>query len=490
MFTSSEYGQANVILAVAHELLLLCEYEVHIASFKAFRSRINELNHSIPKNIHPAIPHRVSGMPITETLVAKNQFIEPYSPSIKGALSTYKITMPALANTWEGPEYIAGFKTCLSILCSVNPNLVVAEPLMCQGLEACETLNYKCVVLSPNTFQDMFRRRQSLPTQLLRIPAFSSAFAYPLPLSKIPANLYLSIMLPWSFHTSPEIKSFKKFRKSHDLPPLPPVFNIWNERHHYIFPSTPETDYPCHIPSNVISCGPITLPEAPISKKDPELFSWLKRGPTVLLNLGSYIAVDDTMADEIAFGLKILLHRIPGLQVLWKLKTKTETENGISSAQTPADRLKGIGIKGDSVHAISEEIANGRVRIVEWLGVDPLAVMKTGNIMCSVHHGGPNSFHEALSAGVPQVVVPCWLKNIDTANRVEWLGIGVYGSRSAAPSIEVGELFRSIMRVLGEGEQAVEVRQRARELATICNRYGGRKTVCDKIVEILESSLR
>lgn len=213
------------------------------------------------------------------------------------------------------------------------------------------------------------------------------------------------------------------------------------------------------------------------------------------------------MADEIAFGLKILLHRIPGLQVLWKLKTKTETENGISSAQTPADRLKGIGIKGDSVHAISEEIANGRVRIVEWLGVDPLAVMKTGNIMCSVHHGGPNSFHEALryatcfckyftsiltheSAGVPQVVVPCWLKNIDTANRVEWLGIGVYGSRSAAPSIEVGELFRSIMRVLGEGEQAVEVRQRARELATICNRYGGRKTVCDKIVEILESSLR
>lgn len=172
LFTNSEYGQANVILAIAYELLLLCEYEVHIASFKAFRSRINELNRSIPKTILPAIPHTVSGMPMMETLIAKNQFIGPYSPGTQGALSTYKVTIPALANTWEGPEYIASFKSCLSILCSVNPNLVVVEPLMCQGLEACETLNYKCIILSPNTFQDMFRRQQPLPTQLLRIPAY------------------------------------------------------------------------------------------------------------------------------------------------------------------------------------------------------------------------------------------------------------------------------------------------------------------------------
>lgn len=32
-FTSSEYGQANVILAVSYELLILQKYEVHIASF-------------------------------------------------------------------------------------------------------------------------------------------------------------------------------------------------------------------------------------------------------------------------------------------------------------------------------------------------------------------------------------------------------------------------------------------------------------------------
>lgn len=203
-------------------------------------------------------------------------------------------------------------------------------------------------------------------------------------------------MLPWSLYTSPIIKSLKKFRKSHDLPPLPPIFNIWNERHHYLVPSTPESDYPCHIPSNVTPCGPITLPNAPISKKDPQLFAWLKRGPTVLFNLGSHIVVDDTMAVEIAFGLKILLHRIPGLQVLWKLKTKRERGHGISSAQNPADGFKGTGIKGNSVQAISKEILDGRVGIVEWLGVDPLSAMKTGNVMCSVHNGGSNSFHEAL----------------------------------------------------------------------------------------------
>jgi UDP:flavonoid glycosyltransferase YjiC (YdhE family) len=90
------------------------------------------------------------------------------------------------------------------------------------------------------------------------------------------------------------------------------------------------------------------------------------------------------------------------------------------------------------------------------------------------------------SAGVPQVVVPCWFDTLDCANRVEWLGVGVYGSRSATPSVEAGELFRSIMRVLGEGEQALGIKQRARELAIICNRYGGRRRACDKIIAILE----
>jgi hypothetical protein len=172
LFTNSEYGQANVILAVAYELLLLGEYEVHIASFKSLRSRINDLNRSISKSVLPAIFHTVVGASAMEALIAKNEFIGPYPPGIKGAIATYKVTIPALATIWEGPEYMTGYKSCLRILCSVNPNVVVLEPFMCQGIEACETLSYKNVILSPDPFQEVFRKQQPLFKQLLRIPAY------------------------------------------------------------------------------------------------------------------------------------------------------------------------------------------------------------------------------------------------------------------------------------------------------------------------------
>jgi UDP:flavonoid glycosyltransferase YjiC (YdhE family) len=41
--TASEYGESNVVLAVAYELLLRQKYEVHIASFSPLESRVRRL---------------------------------------------------------------------------------------------------------------------------------------------------------------------------------------------------------------------------------------------------------------------------------------------------------------------------------------------------------------------------------------------------------------------------------------------------------------
>ena len=89
---------------------------------------------------------------------------------------------------------------------------------------------------------------------------------------------------------------------------------------------------------------------------------------------------------------------------------------------------------------------------------------------------------------MPQVVLPCWLDTLEFANRVEWLGIGVYGSRSAAPSVESQELSQALLKVLGDGVEAVQLKQRAKELAEISGKVGGRKKAFDKIIEILEGS--
>jgi hypothetical protein len=43
LFTSSEYGQANVVLALAYELALRPNVVVHISSFAIFEKRVARL---------------------------------------------------------------------------------------------------------------------------------------------------------------------------------------------------------------------------------------------------------------------------------------------------------------------------------------------------------------------------------------------------------------------------------------------------------------
>lgn len=46
-----------------------------------------------------------------------------------------------------------------------------------------------------------------------------------------------------------------------------------------------------YLPPNVTCAGPILLSGTPAAQQDPELAAWLKRAPTVLINLGSHLAV-------------------------------------------------------------------------------------------------------------------------------------------------------------------------------------------------------
>lgn len=209
-------------------------------------------------------------------------------------------------------------------------------------------------------------------------------------------------MLLWILVTSPKVKGLMSWRKARQLPKLPPVFNIWQKENHYLVQSVPETDYPCYIPLNVTPCGPILLPVRSVSDHDPELEAWLARGPTVLINLGSHIRMDDDMARQFALGLKIALDKMPDIQVLWKLKTSGGL--AVSSQVKTTSGFQGAGIAQESLEAIKTSMSSGRVKLLEWLTVDPLAVLQSGHVVCSVHHGGSNSFHEALRCIIPFIL--------------------------------------------------------------------------------------
>jgi hypothetical protein len=170
LLTSSEFGQANVILAVAYELLLRQEYDVHIASFAPLESRIHDLNALLPQNASPAIFHTIAGPSLSHCLEEKNESIGPFPPGIMGALKTYRITLPAMATGWDMTQYMVGYESCLQKLRDVDPDLIVIEPCFFPGLDACTALSRKYVVLSPNTFQEILRYQQPKFNLICRNP--------------------------------------------------------------------------------------------------------------------------------------------------------------------------------------------------------------------------------------------------------------------------------------------------------------------------------
>jgi len=90
-----------------------------------------------------------------------------------------------------------------------------------------------------------------------------------------------------------------------------------------------------------------------------------------------------------------------------------------------------------------------------------------------------------ISTGVPQVVLPVWVDLYDFATRAEWLGIGIWGNKKAAPSWSSEELSASILRTLGDGEEATRIRKNARDLADFIEKKGvGRSLAAQEIANL------
>lgn len=206
---------------------------------------------------------------------------------------------------------------------------------------------------------------------------------FPVPWYLIWANIYLTIRVVIARITNPLLKELTQYRQRCGIKGnIPSLFEGFGKVQ-VLVPSTPETDLPLVVPSHIIGCGPMLRPCAPVAKTHPELESWLSQGPTVLVNLGSHILFDEAFATEFATGLRVLLDRRPDIQVLWKLKTQGETRENLYA-------------EDGGFQVIAKELASGRVRIEDWLPTEPIAILEGGHVICMVHHGGSNSYHEAI----------------------------------------------------------------------------------------------
>lgn len=64
--------------------------------------------------------------------------------------------------------------------------------------------------------------------------------------------------------------------------------------------------------------------------------------------------------------------------------------------------------------------------------------------------------------------------------QAEYLGIGTFGNRRAAPNAEAEEFSSSLLKVIGNEK----MKQRAVEVAEQCRKRGGARAASDKILEL------
>ena len=88
-------------------------------------------------------------------------------------------------------------------------------------------------------------------------------------------------------------------------------------------------------------------------------------------------------------------------------------------------------------------------------------------------------------AGVPHIVLPVWYDTYDFASRVEYLGIGIYGSKSCSPKVKAEEFGNALMRVVGHESQ--RFREKARKLQGVCQERGfGRVVGAKKVLGLAQ----
>ncbi|KAK4098901.1 glycosyltransferase family 1 protein [Parathielavia hyrcaniae] len=485
LITNSEFGQANVFLAAGHALVSRDpDVQVHYASFPALSKPVSEASAyalQCTPNSRPFVFHALQGVSFVDVFQSFNGF-ETISkrPGLVNTPEYLRMAMKIVL-PWSAPEFITIFRSLVQIIEEVGPDLAVVDSLFGPGHTACDHVGLPHMILSPNAIKDMTLATQPWGAMFWKYPISGSALPFPIPWHLLPLSIYYGLCAVWYHFTDPTHHATAAAIQRETGGTSPTTYDkIIMDRapkQRILVASRPEMDFPLLVPDHIVPCGPIIRPVPAVSDVDPGLHAWLCEGPVVLVNLGSHTVMAEKEAVEMAGALRVLLGKAAGevkwrgLRVLWKLKKK-RTAGG------------GYGFEpGSALHDIlGRELDEDRVRIAEWITCEPVAVLETGNVVCAVSHGGANSVHEAIHAGVPQVLVPSWADCYDYGVRVEYLGVGRWGNRQAAPVWSTSELGPILVDVV-MGPNADTVRTRAKELAALCSKTPGADVAAKAILD-------
>jgi hypothetical protein len=140
LFTNSEHGQANVFLATSHALLQLGA-EVHFASFPAIENTVKALSKDIRF-------HAVDGVDM-KTAYPRDEVarsgLEGKTPGFWSMPAIFRICLRTVM-PWSGPEYVDIYRSVISILQEVVPDIIAIDPAFSPAITACRHLGERFLI--------------------------------------------------------------------------------------------------------------------------------------------------------------------------------------------------------------------------------------------------------------------------------------------------------------------------------------------------------
>ncbi|KAG9197459.1 hypothetical protein G6514_001556 [Epicoccum nigrum] len=389
------------------------------------------------------------------------EFLPKHRPGLIGTASGFDKAYSRVLAPWNGKDYVSIFDACCHLIKDLNPALVVLDPILSPAYDAAVSLKSRHLVLSPNTFKDHATGSQPGVNSLYKLPCLGSGYSIPMSPLTVLFNVYLLLALHVNGHWSAQVKKLEETRCQRGITSRLGSIALFDEPPPeliFLVQSVPESDFPLQVPANLLGCGPILPSFSPLAKTHPDLATWLNTGPTIVINMGSHVTHATQQTAEIMAAVVVCIQKNEKLQVLWKLQSDNAPD--VPAALRP------------------------RLRIMSWLPSTPAAILTASATICAyVYHGGSNSFHEAVAAGVPHVVCPVWLDTYDFATRVEHLGIGLWANRGCAPDVDRVSLRRALEQVIS-GAAAEEMRRKARSLAKTAGGVdSGRRYAANRILD-------
>ncbi|KAK8136774.1 hypothetical protein PG984_004714 [Apiospora sp. TS-2023a] len=466
---TSDHGLSNVHLATAQGLLERHPHvHLHFASFEPLLPRLHRIS-SYDQNPdkYDIQFHRIDGLSVIDACrtFGKNTSNSVHPRGLAGIAHLCK-DIQLFISPWSGKDHLSIYNQVKSIIDAVDPAVVVVDTLFRPALDATRDKNRLHAFITPNTLIENFPAEQPWGKMFWKYPAMGSGLPYPVPWSKIPENILLNVRFIWSMLFMPDIQEKRDFLKAHGLTDPLNFLRLHRPDVPWLTQTTPGASLPVDVvPQNVTCTGPMTLSLGSAAEQDEELATWLARVPTILINLGGGFVYPESYALAMAQAIAKLLQDLPlPVQVLWKCR-------------------KDGSYGDDFMQSIVPFTNSGRLRVENWLGAEPLSLMETGNVIVSVHHGGAGCYHEAISAGIPQVILPLWLDLYGFAQLGESIGVGVWGCRETNPYWTPDCLYRDISRAV-QGRESIALQTKARELGLRLQQNPGRYIAAQEIAKL------